>query len=214
VPILLFEFQSRGEKEVTMRRRTKRENGFSLIETLVVLSILLILFAMAMINVFNPMQRYKSQNSTDIVMSQLRQARQAAIANRRNVQVWVDMAFTGVDNIQHVNYQIITQPGDAPQPLQSIGIAKGTQFILLGTPDTPMGFGNGSAVTIGNVGGGGPPVMGFTSTGAFTDLAGTPLNGSIFIGVPGQAFTARAVTMMGGTGRVRSYQWTGIQWIE
>jgi len=42
------------------------------------------------------------------------------------------------------------------------------------------------------------------------------LNGTIFLGMNGQVSTARAVTIMGGTGRVRQYTWNGasIGWRE
>jgi len=52
--------------------------------------------------------------------------------------------------------------------------------------------------------------MQFTSTGQFTDATGVaPLNGTVFIGVPSQVRTARAVTVMGSTGRVRPYTYVG-----
>ena len=79
-----------------------------------------------------------------------------------------------------------------------------------------MAFGNTAAVYIGNTSGG-PPIMQFNPTGTFTDNTGTAiLNGSVFLGIPGQASTARAVTIMGGTGRVRQYTWNGasIGWRE
>jgi hypothetical protein len=80
-----------------------------------------------------------------------------------------------------------------------------------------MGFGANAAIYIGSNGamvGGGPPIMKFRSTGSFTDSVYSPLNGTIFVGVPNQAFTARAVTIFGGTGRVRPYTWTGSTWVE
>ena len=100
------------------------------------------------------------------------------------------------------------------QQVVSVPVPPGAQIVLEpGVPDTPMAFGNNAPVYIGNVGGG-PPIMKFRSTGAFTDPNYAPLNGTIFVGLPNQAFTARAVTIMGGTGRVRPYTWTGAAWIE
>jgi hypothetical protein len=43
------------------------------------------------------------------------------------------------------------------------------------------------------------------------------LNASLFIGLPANTNnteTARAVTILGATGRVRSYTWSGTQWFE
>jgi len=93
------------------------------------------------------------------------------------------------------------------------------QFILeTGVPDTPMAFGNSAPVFIGNPPvSGGPPIMQFNPTGTFTDNTGTNvIYGTVFIGVPNKMATARAVTIMGGTGRVRAYTYAGggIGWQE
>jgi hypothetical protein len=159
------------------------------------------------------MPNYKADAAQDVVVSALRQARQLAITERRDVQVWIDQGFSGPDSVQHINYQVVTIAGDTPQAVVSVGLPKQTQFVLEGVADTPMGFGNSNAVYIGNVSGG-PAIMKFRSTGAFTDSLYNPQNGTVFVGIPNQPFTARAVTIMGGTGRVRPYSWTGTAWIE
>ncbi len=197
-----------------MRRRKNQASGFSLLETVVVIGMMMVMMSFAIFKSTNMIPNYKADNAQDVVVSTLRQARQLAITQRRDVQIWIDQNLTGVDQVQHINYQVVTIGGDQPQPVVSVGIPKGAQLVLeAGVPDTPMAFGNASSVYIGNVGGG-PPIMKFRSTGGFTDPNYAPLNGSIFIGVPGQAFTARAVTIMGGTGRVRPYTWSGAVWIE
>jgi hypothetical protein len=56
--------------------------------------------------------------------------------------------------------------------------------------------------------------MKFTTTGAFIDAGNTFVNGTVFLGVPGQPSTARAVTVLGATGRVRQYHWDGTRWQE
>lgn len=197
-----------------MRRTKNQERGFSLLEAVVVLGLMMVMLSFAIFKSTNMMPNYKADTAQDVVVSALRQARQVGITQRRDVQVWVDQTFSGTDQVQHINYQVVPIGGDQPQPLVSVALPQGAQMVLEGgVPDTPMAFGNSAAVYIGNVGGG-PPVMKFRSTGAFTDPNYAPLNGTIFIGVPGQAFTARAVTIMGGTGRVRPYSWTGAAWIE
>ena len=197
-----------------MRRTKIQANGFSLLEAVVVIGIMMIMMSFAIFKSTNMMPNYKADAAQDVVVSTLRQARQVSLTQRRDVQVWIDQTFTGVDQVQHINYQVVTIGGDQPQPVVSVALPQGAQMVLeAGVPDTPMGFGNASAVYIGNVGGG-PPIMKFRSTGGFTDPNYAPLNGSIFVGVPAQAFSARAVTILGGTGRVRPYSWTGAAWIE
>jgi type II secretory pathway pseudopilin PulG len=197
-----------------MRRAKKQETGFSLVETVVVVGMIMVIMAFAIFKTPNMLSSYHADAAQDIVVSTLRQARQAAVTQRRDVQVFIDQAFTGVDQVQHINYQVVPINGDVPQPLVSVGLPHGTMMMLeAGVPDTPMGFGNNAAVYIGNVGGG-PPVMLFRADGRFTDPVYAPLNGTIFTGLPNQAFTGRAVTIMGGTGRVRPYLWTGTVWTE
>jgi type II secretory pathway pseudopilin PulG len=197
-----------------MKRTKNRARGFSLLEAIVVLGLMMAMVGMAVINTSNLMPNYKVNTAQDVVVSALRQARQVGLSQRRDVQIWIDQGFTGVDQVQHVNYQVVAIGGDAPQAVVSVGLPKGTQFMIEpGVGDTPAGFGNNAAVYIGNVGGG-PPIMKFRSTGAFTDPNYAPLNGTIFIGITGQVSTARAVTIRGGTGRVRPYTWYGSQWNE
>jgi type II secretory pathway pseudopilin PulG len=196
-----------------MRRTNKQDNGFTLLESVVVLGIMMVMMSFAIFKSTSIMPNYKADAAQDVVVSTLRQARQLAITERRDVQVWIDQGFSGPDSVQHINYQVVTIAGDTPQALVSFGLPKQTQFVLEGVADTPMGFGNSNAVYIGNVSGG-PAIMKFRSTGAFTDSLYNPQNGTVFVGIPSQPFTARAVTIMGGTGRVRPYSWTGTAWIE
>jgi type II secretory pathway pseudopilin PulG len=200
-----------------MRRTKKQDNGFTLLESVVVLGIMMVMMSFAIFKTTSIMPNYKADAAQDVVVSALRQARQLAITERRDVQVWFDQGFSGPGPVQHINYQVVTILGDQPQPQVSVGLPLGTQFVLEGVPDTPMGFGANAAIYIGSNGamvGGGPPIMKFRSTGSFTDSVYSPLNGTIFVGVPNQAFTARAVTIFGGTGRVRPYSWTGSTWVE
>jgi len=105
------------------------------------------------------------------------------------------------------------------------GITNGAQFYLFPTlPDTPMAFGNTQAINLAQPSGGGVWGVMFTTSGALVgtsslaamNLIGNsnPVNATIFIGIPPKISTARAVTVLGGTGRVRSYTWNGTQWIE
>lgn len=202
-----------------MRKINRPQLGFSLIETLVVVSIMLILTAFAIFQSTGSMAAYKANAAQDVVFGQLRVARGLAISQRRTVQVWIDQSFSGPGATQQVKYQVLAaaQTNEVAGTLVAVPLPGPVQFVLEpGVPDTPMAFGNNSAVFIGNTSGG-PAVMQFNPTGTFTDNTGTTiLNGTIFLGIPGQTGTARAVTIMGGTGRVRQYTWNGgtVGWRE
>lgn len=195
-----------------MRKMNRNESGFSLIETVMVIGVMMVLMGIAIVSSFGTMQSYQVNSAQDVVVSQLRVARQLAIDKRRTVTVWIDSAPEG-DGAYHVKYQVqpaLTGTSEQPGPIVDGPVSTAVAFVLeQGVPDTPMKFGNNAAVYIGNPPvTGGPPVMQFNATGTFTDSTGTNLlYGTIFMGIPGQATTARAVTIMGGTGRVRAYSY-------
>jgi len=194
-----------------MRKTNRRERGFTLLETVLVLGILMILMGIAVVQSFGSLEGYQANSAQDIVVSQLRVARQLAISQRRFVQV----SFKLATNPQSITYQVLPRAGsgDAPIPAVTITLPQQTTFTQQGgVPDTPMAFGTcsgASGVCIAGVAGG-PPFMEFTSTGQFTDSTGiNTLNGTVFVGIPNQVSTARAITIMGSTGRVRPYTYTG-----
>ena len=202
-----------------MKKLNRREQGFSLIELVVVVAVMFIVAAFAIFQSMGSMANYKANAAQDVVFSQLRVARGLAISQRRTVQVWIDQTFSGPGGTQQVKYQVqaAAQTAEVPGPIVAMPLPAPVQFMLEpGVPDTPMAFGNAAAVFIGNTSGG-PAIMQFNPTGTFTDNTGTAiLNGTIFLGMTGQVSTARAVTIMGGTGRVRQYTWNGasIGWRE
>jgi hypothetical protein len=98
-------------------------------------------------------------------------------------------------------------------------------YVFAALPDTPMNFGNSTAINLQQPSGGGAWTCMFTTSGAFVGTAqsaatlyqatnNNPVNASLFLGVTGRSNTARAVTVFGATGRVRSYFWTGSSWQE
>jgi prepilin-type N-terminal cleavage/methylation domain-containing protein len=198
-----------------MRLRSRNaERGFSLLEVIVVMAVGLVITGIAVIGYQNIMQNFTINASMDAVVGQLRVARQTAISRRREVQVWFDTTTPAPDFVQHVNTQVQARPGELPFPIDPAQLSRTSQFYVFpALADTPMAFGNLSAIYIGGVSGG-PPIMKFTTTGAFVDGANNPLNGTIFLGIPGATASARAVTIMGATGRIRPYYWTGTQWQE
>jgi len=185
---------------------SKRQRGFSLLEGLIGMAIIMVVLAMSVISFSFLQPNFKANSAMDQVVYRLRSAREQAIAHRRNVQV----QFLGTNQIK---ISELWPSGTAPLPV-TVSFEGGAQFITFSAlPDTPMAFGNTAAVYFAGASGG-PPIMQFTTNGSFVDSGNTLVNGTVFLGIPGNQSTARAVTILGGTGRVREYHWDGAQWQE
>lgn len=189
----------------------KGERGFSAIELMIVVVVTLVLGAIALPQITTISQTFKSNSAAQDAMSQLRAAREAAVSSRRYVQV----TFVGNNQLQF--FQISPSSGPAtPYTTNPVPIASGGQFVVFpGIPDTPMQFGNSAPIYIAGQSGGPALGMFFTPSGAFVSGSNyQPISGTVFIGLPNQQNTAHAITIVGGTGRVRLYTWNGGQWIE
>jgi Tfp pilus assembly protein FimT len=204
------------------RRSIKRaEQGFSLVELVTVVGITFVLASMAVMSTRSSTYASRANDAMFQVISQLRTAREIAVTKRRNVLV----TFTTPNQIQ---IAVQTLPGEAPATViapvfLNDGVPGGNNFYqYAGLPDTPMGFGNtntnGLNFSPASGGTAGLAIM-FSTSGSLVGTTGgsgystvgnnNPVNASIFIGTAGQPNTVRAVTVMGATGRVRSYSWTG-----
>jgi Tfp pilus assembly protein FimT len=184
----------------------KSEQGYSLLELITVMGMMAVIMAMAIISTSGLLPAFRANAAMDQVFGQLRAARAIAISQRREVQI----QFTNPNQIQLTRIE----PNGATTNLGTIILEGKAAFtVFTGVPDTPMAFGNAAAVYFGGISGG-PPIMRFSSTGGFVDAGSNPINGTVFVGIAGRNDTARAVTVLGATGRVRQYHWTGSQWLE
>ena len=192
-----------------MRQHPNRlQLGFSLMELLVAVAIISVILGMALLNYGNILPNFRANSAMDQLLYQLRSARERAIAHRREVQV----QFVGTNQLTITEIWLL---GTAP-PASTVSFEGGAQYIILpGVPDlpAPFNFGNTAPVYFGGVSGG-PPLMKFSTTGALVDGGNTLVNGTVFMGIPGKPSTARAISILGATGRVREYHWDGSQWQE
>jgi prepilin-type N-terminal cleavage/methylation domain-containing protein len=219
------------------------ERGFSLMEALVVVMVIAIMSAIAVPLTQTTMLNYRANLAMSQVVSTLREARQLAISKRRNVQVsfvapnqiQISVAyFPGEVPSSQINL-----PGQSGGSLigkvflndATNGIANYSQFMLFASePDTPMGFCGGTCNTPIVLQANGAPTVSvlFTASGALVGSPyavgspnnasvgnNSPINAEIFVGIPNHNHTARAITVFGATGRVRTYYLTNSKtWYE
>ena len=190
-----------------MRRRAVleapyKDAGFSLVEIGIVILVISIFAGFALVNIEGIMPGIEANAALSLTVAQMRRGRELAIAGRRNIEV----RFLDDNQIQLVRFDV----PNGRTVLSTVTLENGVEFLLFsGVPDTPDSFGRGDAVDFG-----GSNTLIFLSDGTLVDDAGNPVHGSVFLGLPDHPETARAVTMVGATGRVRGYRWTGSSWIQ
>lgn len=182
--------------------RLHQQTGFSLVELCITLALIMTLSGFAVLNITAILPGMRANEAMYQAVAQLRKGRESALAQRRNVEV----RFLGSNQIQLVRHEVPT----GTSVLSDVQLLNKSEFQLFaGVPDSPDSFGGSTAVDFG-----GSATLTFQTDGTLVNAQGNPLNGSIFIGLPGHPETARSVTILGATGRVRSYRWTGDSWIQ
>jgi hypothetical protein len=192
------------------RRMAGSEVGYSLMEVLVLTAFLSVTAVTAIFQWQNYLPTLRANAAMSQVIQQMRVARSTAVSDRRAIIVNISAA-AGTIQLQQV-----PPGGGIPVTLSTVTLA-GAQFCQVpGLPDTPMGFGNSQAVNFVNATAPGVAVTvtEFLSDGTFGQAVGIPVNASLFVCVPGRKDGARAVTVLGTTGRVRPYRWVVNSWQE
>src|SRR4029077_11033374 len=121
-----------------------RQRGFSLLEALVAISIIMIVSGMAIMNFSSVIPNPKANSAMDQVLSQLRSARAKAISHRCEVQI--QLVGTNQITISEIARKV------APPPPTTVSFECGTTFMIFpGVPDipAPFNFGNAGPIVFG-----------------------------------------------------------------
>ncbi len=184
----------RGDTLIDMMR------GYTLIEMMLVVCLIGIISSMVVLQIGASRPGMIGDGGMRLMMAQLNFARETAIAQRRQIEI----TFVGNNTIQLTRHNV----PNGTTVLQTVPFESGLVFgLVAGKPDTPDGFGNGAATFFQ-----GAATVQFGTDGGLIDGAGAPVNGTIFFMLPGIEQSWRAVTVLGATGRVRAYRWTGVKW--
>ncbi len=183
------------------RRPLAAHDGFSVIETIFVLGIMAVLSGMAVIQIGIARPAMKGDSAMRVVVAQMRTAREMAITQRRYMRV----SFTNFHKVEIIREEV---PGPSTTVVGETIIEGGVGYnVVAGVPDTPDAFGLGAPINFGVV-----TNVKFTPEGTLVNQDGSTVNGTVFLSIPDTAQSARAVTVLGSTGRIRGYRWDGHNW--
>lgn len=175
----------------------------SLIEMMVVATTIVVLSTFAVVNINTIKANARVETAFQIVVRQLNLSRQCAIDRR--VQCVVSFSAPGTIKTQYIkqgttfDLEQVSLPTDISFTLEN-GMPKGNNLL------TPDNFGTGTRAIDFSVdyGGGGTAVY-FQPDGSARDAQGRINNGVVYMVRPGSLQTGRAVTVFGGTGRIKGW---------
>ena len=166
-----------------------------------VVAIGIILLAITTVNINYAVKTSRGDGALYTLMARCREARDTAIARRRRIVIGFQMP----------NQMIVSRvesSGDFTL-LNQVFLEGNVVFTRFsGLPDTPDGFGAADAVDFK----GETPV--FLADGSMVGSDGAPISGTVFLGIPNEPASARAITIFGGTGQVNGYKWNGTAWVK
>lgn len=192
-------------------KRRRIQSGFSLIEALVVIAMILIIAGTAIIEIGPALKGAKSNTALETTLGLLRRYHEAAVDQRKIYRI----TFTAPRTIQVDQQAYDSTTGNLTYlPISTNILPVETQFLCVqGIPTTqanlPDQFGDGkTAIDFSVDYGGGQTVVFFQRNGSATDANGRPNNGVVYIAQPGDVTSSKAVTVWGATGRVKGWRLT------
>jgi len=182
------------------------QRGVSLVDLLVTMTLMSIVSGIA-VGVTAPVVRVaRGEAGAQELDGFLRRQRGLAVARRRDIEV----RFVAPNQVQSAVRAVPDPPNATPAPtiLETMTFEGRVEYLTAdGVPDTPSRFGNDTAVRVGGT----LPVM-FSSEGAFLDATGNPANATLSLGIDGEPLSHTAVTVLGTTGTIQRWRWTGAAW--
>jgi len=183
-----------------MKRRSMR--GFSLLEMMVVVGIILVASAIFFMSIQPGLKQSRVTNSYNLVLNTMRRARETSIAERRVYVVTfiAPRTLTITQAITGIVTNTFTMPTDISFDAEpGIPNTAATTPDHFGTGSTAIDFDQG--VALGN-----KTAIYFQPDGSAQDVNSNTNNGVVYIARPGDISSSRAITLWGSTGRLRGWR--------
>lgn len=195
--------------------KSKTNHGFSLLELIITISIILILAGMATVSLVPGMTQNHLDSASATTLMALRNTRYLAITQSHEYVITFNPGGFAAGTIE-VQYQPPAVAGVFPplQLVQTLTIPSDVSFaVYSGFPAaTPDGFGTGAAaLDFGYLpagGGGGSNQVVFMPDGSARDILGNYSSGILYLTRPSapNMYNSKAITVWGATGRTRSWK--------
>jgi prepilin-type N-terminal cleavage/methylation domain-containing protein len=189
--------------------KPNRTSGFSLIELVIALSIIMIVAAISLVNGPTILANSRVDTAYKTVLEQMRQARQAAVDERRVYRITFQAPGTIITELVPRANGCAYNPA---VPKRTSTLPTDIQFraeagIPTAPGQTPDGFGTGAnAIDFDIDFGGAVTQIYFQPDGSAQDNLCRVNNGLVYMARPGQWRTSRAVSMLGTTGRIKGWR--------
>jgi type II secretory pathway pseudopilin PulG len=197
---------------VLKEKRSSR--GFSTLEIVVVLGVIVILSTAAIIHIIPPLRKAKADAALEMVLGEMRLAHERAINERRIYR----FTFVAPQTIQlevgtpaNLQARISGSAAAFAQAQPPLVLPQTIQFLAApGIPVAagvvPDGFGTGAtAIDFDVDNGGGQTQIYFQPDGRALDAQNRLNNGVVYLAEPNQLLSSRAVSLFGSTGRVKGW---------
>jgi Tfp pilus assembly protein FimT len=202
---------------INTRYRKHEAAGFSLLEMAIVMGIMMIMAAVSFLSLQPVLKAQRVTNAYNTALSALRMARDNAVAQRTSYHL--QFIKTTTSSTITVSPTLATFQG--AQNTVTYALPTDVAFSAeygIPTSGTPDGFGSGATsidfgYTAQGTGTGGATDLYFCPDGSVQDATGGAGNcagnwnsGVVYIARPGELMSSRALTVWGGTGRIRGWR--------
>jgi prepilin-type N-terminal cleavage/methylation domain-containing protein len=188
---------------------TRRMRGFSLIEMMIVVTVLLIACAVGFMALQPAIKQARVTNAYNFALGALRQAREDAVGDRRVYMVTFSNAVVpNTITITQSDTGVVTATYKLPTDIVFGTQSPGFPTSQTTAPTTPDAFGiGGTAIDFDQgVAGGVKTAIYFYPDGSAQDANNNINNGVVYVGRTADITSWRAITVWGATGRLRGWR--------
>jgi Tfp pilus assembly protein FimT len=201
--------EERVNQHTDTLHRSGRHAGFTVIELLIVMSLGIALAAFAVFQSRAGMSTFRANSAMNSLKAKLNSTREMAMSRQRDIKI----TFNGTNGVDF----FMVNPDASLTKVDNVALEGGSTFVS--TFDQLTGKTNldswctDSKNLFANLDG--QTTLRFNSDGALIDGTTRQLvSGCMYIGVSGTNSTARAISLFGSTGRMRTYRYVASAWVH